>query len=91
MRFVEKTNAPMLDIGCGTGVTGAAKRENGNWALHGLDVSREMLDQTRQKDIYEELILADLNESLAIADDTYVGAISSGTFTHGHEKADALL
>ena len=89
-RFVAKTDAPMLDIGCGTGLTGKALLESGDWTLHGLDVSREMLDHAREKGIYDELILADLNEPLALADDTYAGAISSGTFTHGHVKADAL-
>ena len=89
-RFLGQTTAPMLDIGCGTGLTGEALLESGDWILHGLDLSREMLDQARQKDIYDELILANLNEPLSIADDTYGGAISSGTFTHGHVKADAL-
>ena len=80
----------ILDIGCGTGLTGKALLECGDWVLHGLDVSREMLDQADEKGIYDELILADLNKPLAIADHTYAGAISSGTFTHGHVRADAL-
>ena len=49
-----------------------------------------MLDQAELKGIYDELILADVSKPLAIADDTYAGAISSGTFTHGHVGADAL-
>ena len=53
-------------------------------------VSPEMLAQAEEKGIYDELILADLNEPLALPDNTYAGAISSGTFTHGHVKADAL-
>lgn len=89
-RFVKKTDAPLLDIGCGTGLTGRAMLEGGEWTLHGLDVSREMLAQAMEKGIYDELILGDLNEPLELADDTYAGAISSGTFTHGHVKADAL-
>ncbi|MEM8977080.1 MAG: class I SAM-dependent methyltransferase [Pseudomonadota bacterium] len=89
-RHVSETDIPILDVGCGTGLTGKALLECGDWTLHGLDVSQAMLDQANEKTIYDELILADLNGSLAIADDTYAGAISSGTFTHGHVKADAL-
>ncbi len=89
-RHVSGTDIPILDVGCGTGLTGQALLECGDWTLHGLDASQAMLDQADEKTIYDELILADLNGSLAIADDTYAGAISSGTFTHGHVNASAL-
>ncbi|MEZ5854706.1 MAG: methyltransferase domain-containing protein [Hyphomicrobiaceae bacterium] len=89
-RFFTGIDAPLLDIGCGTGLTGLAVRRHGDWPLHGLDISPEMLEIAREKGIYEKLLLANLNEELEIPDNTYAGAISSGTFTVGHVQAEAL-
>ena len=82
--------ASILDIGCGTGLVGAHLVGRGYSVIDGLDFSAEMLDEARNKRIYQKLILADLNSVLDIPDQTYEAGISCGTFTHGHVKADAL-
>jgi len=84
-----------LDIGCGTGVAGLALRHCGFVAIDGIDISPEMLQQasTKQHDgtaVYSNLIEADLTQPLAIATGTYAGAVSTGTFTHGHVGPAAL-
>ena len=77
----------VLDVGCGTGLVGVSLSKLGFVHLDGLDFSSQMLDEARRKDLYTELIQADLNESLDLAPSTYGAAISCGTFTHGHVDA----
>lgn len=85
----------VVDIGCGTGLAGAALRHHTDVAVDGLDISAEMLAQAagkrhRGSAVYRNLITADLTAPLDIATGTYAGAISAGTFTHGHVGPAAL-
>lgn len=46
---------PILDFGCGTGVSGAALRDAGFTAIDGVDPAANMLDQARAKGHYRNL------------------------------------
>lgn len=48
-----------LDLGCGTGLMGAALRRRVDW-LEGVDISAQMLHEARAKGIYDRLEKADL-------------------------------
>ena len=48
-------SAPILDIGCGTGLSGLALRAAGFTAIDGADVSEAMLARAREKDAYRAL------------------------------------
>ena len=87
---LEDRTALILDIGCGTGLVGTYLARHGYSVIEGLDFSAEMLNQARNKRIYQTLIQGDLNTVLDIPDQTYDAGISCGTFTRGHVKADAL-
>lgn len=85
----------VIDVGCGTGLAGAALRRQLAVAIDGIDISPEMLHEARRKQhddapVYRDLIEADLTQPLSIATGTYAGAISVGTFTHGHVGPEAL-
>ena len=82
--------APVLDVGCGTGLVGEYLTSQGFSAIDGLDFSPEMLAQAERKSCYRQLVEANLNAVLDIPSQTYEGAISCGTFTHGHVQANAL-
>jgi predicted TPR repeat methyltransferase len=87
-------DVPILDVGCGTGLTGCCLKELGFSTIDGLDFSTAMLSEARDKGVYRKLIEADLNAPLTLADGAYGAAISSGTFTLGHvgpEPLDELL
>ncbi len=56
--------AAMLDLGCGTGLAGAAFREKAD-TLVGVDLSPRMIEQARLKNIYDRLAVGDLLEFLA--------------------------
>lgn len=83
-------DAPIVDIGCGTGLTGEAIHKRGFSTIDGIDISPEMLVRARSKGIYRALMEADLTGRLDIGDGTYAVAASSGTFTHAHVGADAF-
>jgi len=55
--------ATMLDLGCGTGLSGAAFRPVVDW-MEGVDLSPGMVVQARRKTLYDKLEAGDLTESL---------------------------
>jgi SAM-dependent methyltransferase len=85
----------VVDVGCGTGLAGEALQRHGVVTVDGIDISPEMLRQASTKQfrghaVYRQLIEADLTRPLAVETHTYAGAVSAGTFTHGHVGPDAL-
>ena len=54
-RFTDDLAAPVLDFGCGTGLSGAALRKAGFTCIDGVDLSRDMLQQARAKPVYRNL------------------------------------
>ena len=54
----------MLDLGCGTGLAGAAFRPHVDW-LVGVDLSANMIEQARQKGLYDRLHVGDIQSFLA--------------------------
>jgi ubiquinone/menaquinone biosynthesis C-methylase UbiE len=89
-------SGPVLDVGCGTGVVGVVLHDGGIETVDGLDISEEMLAQSRRKRgstgqvVYRNLIPADLTQRIDIDDNVYAGIVSAGTFTHGHLKPESL-
>jgi predicted TPR repeat methyltransferase len=55
--------ATMLDLGCGTGLSGAAFRPLAGW-MEGVDLSPAMIALARRKNLYDKLEAGDLTESL---------------------------
>jgi predicted TPR repeat methyltransferase len=53
----------VLDLGCGTGLSGAAFRPYCDW-LVGVDISSGMIEQARAKGLYDRLVVAELLEFL---------------------------
>ena len=54
----------VLDLGCGTGLAGAAFRPFCDW-LVGVDLSPAMLAQAREKGLYDRLVEGDVTRFLA--------------------------
>ena len=74
---------PIADIGCGTGLVAHAL-DLPAAVIDGYDISTEMLDKARAKNLYRTLYQADLKKSLAAFPNNYGALISAGTFTLGH-------
>lgn len=82
--------APVLDVGCGTGIVGVALRDVGFAQIDGIDLSPEMLEQAGTKQVYRSLVEADVTQPLAFDDDSFGAITSVGTFTHGHLGPEPL-
>ncbi|MBI1220921.1 MAG: methyltransferase domain-containing protein [Rhodobacteraceae bacterium] len=76
--------APVLDVGAGTGLLAARLAEHGIGPIDALDISPEMLALAASKGVYRASHCLDLTQPLPLADASYVGVTSSGTFTFGH-------
>lgn len=81
---------PVLDVGAGTGLCGGALADLGVGPIDATDISAEMLAAAGAKDIYRDLIEADLTRGLPIPRNSYAGVVSSGTFTTGHVGPQAI-
>ena len=90
LRRAEARDAPVLDVGAGTGLVGAALAGDGPAQIDGIDISAGMLASARDKGCYRALIEADLTRPLDLEDGAYGALISAGTFTHGHVGPEVL-
>ena len=75
---VEDRTRPIIDLGCGTGLSGVALREAGFSTLDGCDLSEEMLAHARAKGIYRDLCTADLTAQLPMPTGAYAHAAAVG-------------
>lgn len=85
---------PVLDVGAGTGLLAEALTPLIETEIDATDISAEMLEQARGKNVYRHLFTGDLTRALPVPDGAYNGVTSSGTFTNGHvgpEAFDELL
>ncbi|MEM6726976.1 MAG: class I SAM-dependent methyltransferase [Pseudomonadota bacterium] len=81
---------PVLDVGAGTGLVGEALAARHVGPLEGTDISAEMLAVASQKRCYARTFLANITRPIDIADGTYGGVVSAGTFTLGHLGPEPL-
>lgn len=58
----------MLDLGCGTGLTGEALRDMVD-DITGIDISENMVEIAHEKDVYETLYVAEVEDFLEDNDD----------------------
>ena len=82
-RLLQRTDAAVLDAGCGTGLLADHLAEIGVAVpLVGLDASEGMVEAARAVSGYRSVAQADLNVELPFADDAFVGATLVGTTTY---------
>ena len=80
-----ETGLDVLDLGCGTGLSGAAFKDRAGH-LNGVDLSPAMIEKARTRGLYDDLFVADIESGfgaarydLVIAADTlvYLGDLDS--------------
>lgn len=88
---LESRDAALLDVGCGTGLSGMALNNAGYKHIDGCDLSQGMLDKAAKLDIYGRLFACDLNKPpLDVADQTYDAVTAVGVFSFGHIMPEAV-
>lgn len=84
-------NTTLIDIGCGSGLSGVALRAAGYATIDGCDFSPGMLAQANETGAYRRLFETNLNEPpMPVDDGAYDAATCVGVFSFGHVMADAL-
>ena len=83
LRQATADDAPIADIGCGTGIV-AAELKLAPDQIDGMDISPEMLVLAQEKRLYQRLYEVDLTGDLSAIDNAYGAVVSAGTFTFGH-------
>lgn len=89
-RYVGVKSGPLLDAGCGTGLTGPYLAAMGYREIEGLDMSGDMLALAARRGCYAALTQALLGEPIPLPDARFVCTFSTGVFTEGHAPADSL-
>ena len=73
----------MFDAGCGTGFVGEylfSVRTRGSVDLFGGDMSPNMLNEARKKDVYSDLKVVNLKDRLPYEEGSFDSVVSSGVF-----------
>ncbi|SLN35726.1 trans-aconitate 2-methyltransferase [Roseovarius albus] len=89
-KFIADCRAPVLDFGCGTGLSGLALRQAGFTQIDGMDPNAEMLSQATEKDAYRNLIQIDIADETPIPQGTYAAITAIGVIGTGAAPADTL-
>ena len=87
---VPDREAQILDVGCGTGLTGLYLNAAGFRTIDGIDLNPQMLEKSRGRGFYRSLVQADITKQIDLPSAAYDGIISSGTFTLGHVDATPI-
>ncbi|MGI9405819.1 MAG: class I SAM-dependent DNA methyltransferase [Hyphomicrobiaceae bacterium] len=83
--------ACILDIGCGTGLSGKALCHHGFKNIDGCDLSPGMLAKAKGLDIYGRLFEADLTKPpLDAGNEAYDAVTVVGAFSFGHVPVSAM-
>ena len=82
--------APLMDLACGTGLSGLAFRAAGFTCLDGYDISEGMLEKARATGAYRHLATADLSQPLEIAEGAYTHAAIVGAMSPEYMPATVL-
>lgn len=82
-QFTNDLRAPILDFGCGTGLSGLAFKLSGFATIDGLDLSREMLEGARDKKVYRNLSQIEADAALQHRPGEYVAIAAVGVIGAG--------
>lgn len=80
---IKDPNSPILDFGCGTGLSGLAMALEGFTCIDGVDLSAEMLAKARSKGTYRTLSQIEAGAPLAHASGAYAAITAVGVIGAG--------
>jgi SAM-dependent methyltransferase len=89
-RHVPPGVGPILDAGCGSGLSGPILAALGYSNVEGLDFSNEMLALAGIRGGYAKLVQGELGKPLPWPSGHFCAFVSTGVFTEGHAPASSL-
>lgn len=88
--LVDASTTPVLDAGCGTGLTGQALAAAGFGRVVGADLSSESVAIAARRDVYESVQQVDLSEPLPFADGEFGALLCCGVLSYVPDLASTL-
>ena len=87
-----KNEIKIIDAGAGTGNVGVELHKLGYTDLHALDISQEMLNEAKKKNVYNKFICTSLTDQRIPEINTgeYDALICAGTLATGHVRSSAF-
>lgn len=89
-RHLPRPDTPILDFGCGTGLSGLALKLAGFTVIDGMDPSPEMIDGARRKGVYRSLSVIDIADPAPVPKDSYRAITAIGVIGTGAAPAETL-
>lgn len=89
-KHLPERDAPVLDVGAGTGLVGEALAAQGFAHAEALDLSETMLEVCRRKGVYRGFHQAELGQPLGLPSDHFAAVIAVGVLTEGHARPDCF-
>lgn len=89
-QFAADKAAPVLDIGCGTGISGAALKSEGFSLIDGCDFSAQMIEIAKLKNIYRQLLTTNLENPFPFEPGSYSAISAMGVLNPGHAPASTI-
>ena len=89
-RALPDPQCPILDFGCGTGLSGQALRRAGFQIIDGMDPSPEMLAVAKAKNIYRNLSTLDVDDDAPVVQGAYKAIAAIGVIGTGAAPASTL-
>lgn len=87
--YKDTISGPILDFGCGTGISGIALAEVGFDKIHGTDITPEMLKKAEEKAIYEKLWLSNAGDA-PCEQGAFQLIVAAGVISLGAAPAETL-
>ena len=76
----------VLDLGCGSGLTGVSLNQSGFKKVDGVDPAKGMLQKATERNVYRNVVEGIITDTqkLSFGDAQYDGVLCIGCFTRGH-------
>ena len=89
-KYLTDSNSHILDIGCGTGLSGQEILNVGFKNVDGTDFSDKMLYEAKNKNIYKRLFNLDLNSNFYNVNFNYNAIVAAGIISPHHANPSCL-
>jgi predicted TPR repeat methyltransferase len=90
-QFTTAKSAPLLDFGCGTGLSAVALKAEGFTTIDGSDLSPEMLEQAAKRTgLYRNLIKTDIGKPFDFPTGAYQLIAAIGVIASSHAPAETI-
>ncbi|MBV0912044.1 class I SAM-dependent DNA methyltransferase [Anianabacter salinae] len=89
-KHLDDKSLPILDFGCGTGLSGTALKAEGFTRIDGADLSSEMLEEAHEKGVYRKLRQVGNGAKMPCMQGDYAAVAAAGVIGAGAAPASVF-